>query len=306
MAERNAVTVAVDGSAASLAAVRWAAVESARRDTALRLVHVCDVNEAYLWSIPSLPEHLIELSRPMVGEAVELARRTAPGLRVSEQVLVGPVVRTLLVVSETAGLLVLGRSGQGALAAQLVGSTTNRMAAHAHCPVVAVPATDARQTSSAEPGRVVVGLADRPTSGAALDFAIAEAARHAVPLLVVRAWHGPVGIGVEPVFREDEQLAQLHQLLAGHLARSEQQVMTSSMVRAGTPVSVLGGLCRSSDLLVLGQHRHAAFVPPTLGKVIADCMHQAPCPIAVVPEPAVTADQQERPRVSEAAGLIAY
>jgi nucleotide-binding universal stress UspA family protein len=235
MAERIAVTVAVDGSAASLAAVRWAAVESARRDTALRLVHVCDVNEAYLWSMPSLPEHLIELSRPMVGEAVELARRTAPGLRVSEQVLVGPVVRTLLVVSETAGLLVLGRSGQGALAAQLVGSTTNRMAAHAHCPVVAVPATDARQTGSAEPGRVVVGLADRPTRGAALDFAIAEAARHAVPLLVVRAWHGPAGIGIELVLREDEQLAQLHQLLAGHLARNEQQVMTSSMVRAGTP-----------------------------------------------------------------------
>ncbi|HEX4727929.1 MAG TPA: universal stress protein, partial [Jatrophihabitans sp.] len=241
-----------------------------------------------------------------VGQAVELARRTVPGLQVSDQVLVGPLVRTLLVTSETSGLLVLGRSGQGALAAHLVGSTTNRMAAHAHCPVVAVPATADRPTDSIEPTRVVLGLADRPTRGAALDFAIAEAVRHAVPLLVVRAWHGPVGIGVELVFREDEQLAQVQQLLAGHLPRCAQQLMTSSMVRAGTPTSVLGGLCRPDDLLVLGQHRHAAFAPPTLGKVIADCLHQAPCPIAVVPEPAVTADQHERPRVSETAGLIAY
>jgi nucleotide-binding universal stress UspA family protein len=306
MAERNAVTVAVDGSAASLAAVRWAAIEAKRRHTPLRLVHVCDLNEAYAWSMPGLPKHLIELSRPMVAQAVELARRTAPGLQVSDQVLVGPIVRNLLVVSETAGLLVLGRSGQGALAAHLVGSTTNRLAAHAHCPVVAVPANHARPADSTEPGRIVVGLADRPTQGAALDFAIAEAARHAVPLLVVRAWHGPVGIGVELVLREDEQLAQVHQLLASHLARCTPPVVTSAMVRAGTPTSVLNGLCRPGDLLVLGQHRHAAFVPPTLGKVIADCLHQAPCPIAVVPEPAVTADVQERPRVSEAAGLIAY
>lgn len=306
MLNQHAIAVAVDGSAASTAAVRWAASEAARRHADLQLVHVCEVNEAYLWSMPELPNYLSELGRPMVRKAIELARQIAPGVETHERMLIGPASRMLLMVSETAPMVVLGRSGRGSLASHLVGSTTYRLAAHAHCPVVSVPASgEPEDDGPLEPGRIIVGLADRPTKGLALDFAIDEAARHRVPLQLVRTWHAAHGEKSDRAYRPDEQLEQMNALLARHLTSRRATVEASSSVQAGPPATVLSGLCRPGDLLVLGQHRHAPFLPPTVGKVVADCMQQAPCPVAVVPEPLVQAEQPERPRVNEA-GLIAY
>jgi len=299
----SGIAVAVDGSATSMAAVQWAAREAAHRRVALTVVHVCEVNSAYMWALPQLPEQLQELSWPTVAEAMELARRTAPEIEVGHWTLVGPASRMLLLASEQASLLVLGRSGKTALAANLVGSLTYRMAAHAHCPVITIPTRPSEADDSPEPKRIVVGLADRPTEGHALDFAIAEAARHGAELLVVQAWHSTV---TDPVFQEDEQLERLNQLLASRLSRTSANISTASMIRAGSPASVLSGLCRPDDLLVLGQHRHAPFVPASVGTVIAECLHRVPCPVAVVPEPAVTETHPERPRVAEAAGLITY
>src|SRR3954447_22700765 len=108
MTNRSGIAVAVDGSATSLAAVQWAATEAAHRRVKLTVVHVCEVNSAYLWSMPGLPERLRELSRPLVSQAMELARRTAPEVEVGEWTLVGPAARMLLLVSEQAGLMVLG------------------------------------------------------------------------------------------------------------------------------------------------------------------------------------------------------
>lgn len=302
MINRSGIAVAVDGSAVSMAAVRWAAREAAHHRMALTVVHVCEVNSAYLWALPDLPEQLQELSRPMVAEAIELARRTAPEIEVGHRTLVGPAARMLLLISEQASLLVLGRSGKTALAANLVGSLTYRMAAHAHCPVITIPAQPNEEDGRPEPKRIVVGVADRPTDGRALDFAVAEAARHGAELLVVRAWHSTA---IDPVFQEDEQLERVNLLVAPHLTACSGNVSAASMIRAGSPASVLAGLCRPDDLLVLGQHRHAPFVPASVGTVIADCLHRVPCPVAVVPEPAVS-EVQDRPRVAEAAGLITY
>lgn len=304
MIEKSAIAVAVDGSAASMAAVRWAATEAGCRRVSLKIVHVCEVNSAYLWAMPRLPEQLREFSRPTVRKAIELARETAPGIEASEWTMAGPVSRMLLLASESVSTLVLGRTGASSLAAQLVGSTVHRMAAHAHCPVVIVPEPSDDRNAAREPGRIVVGMADRPTQGHAIDFAIHEAGRHSIELLAVRAWHGPDGPGTDPAQQEAEQQEQVRQLLASHLAGA-QRVSSTALVRAGTPASVLCGSCRPADLLVLGQHRHAPFTPATLGRVIADCIHQAPCPVAVVPEPAAV-PQQDRPRVPEVAGLIAY
>jgi nucleotide-binding universal stress UspA family protein len=301
MLNQHAIAVAVDGSAASTAAVRWAASEAARRHADLQLVHVSEVNEAYLWSMPELPDYLRELGRPTVTRAIELARRIAPDIEMHERMLIGPAARMLLMVSETAPMVVLGRSGRGALASHLVGSTTYRMAAHAHCPVVIVPSFGALENDGPlEPDRIIVGLADRPTRGLALDFAIDEAARHRVPLQLVRTWQA-----AHASDRPDEQLEQMNALLAKHLTGRRAKVEASASVQAGLPAGVLSGLCRPGDLLVLGQHRHAPFLPPTVGKVVADCIQQAPCPVAVVPEPMVQAEQPERPRINEA-GLIAY
>jgi nucleotide-binding universal stress UspA family protein len=295
MIETFPIGVAVDGSPASMAAVRWAAVAAARRRVGLKIVHVCEVNTAYLWAVPHLPEQLKELCRPSVVEAVELARRTTPGIEVTDWVLVGNPYRMLLLASENAGLLALGRTGRTALAAHLVGSTTYRLAAHAHCPIVALPTPGAGADGPPEPTRIVVGIADRPNQGRAIDFALDLAVRHSAELLAVRAWSGTASPGIDPAAAEEQQLAQVNQLLSTHLAGRSPVPAVASMARAGSPAGVLSALCRPTDLLVLGHRRHAPFVPASIGKVAADCLHEAACPVAVVPEPSVVA---ERPRVA--------
>jgi nucleotide-binding universal stress UspA family protein len=302
MIETFPIGVAVDGSAASMAAVRWAAVAAARRGVGLKIVHVCEVNTAYLWTVPHLPEQLKELCRPAVTQAIELARQTAPGLEVTDWVLVGNPYRMLLLASENAGLLVLGRTGRSALAAHLVGSTSYRLAAHAHCPIVALPAPDPDASGPLRPNRVVLGIADRPNQGRAIDFALDQAARHSVELLAVRAWPGPAGQHADPAAAEADQLRQVNQLLAAQLAGRSPVPAIASMVRAGPPAGVLCALCRPDDLLVLGHRRHAPFVPASIGKVGADCIHEASCPVAVVPEPALVAEHPARPRIAETAG----
>jgi len=311
MADRYAVIAAVDGSSNSRAAVRWAATEAARRRATLFVVHVCEITNAGLWTTPRVQSECRELARPIVAEAVELAGETVPGLPVDGEVLLGQATRTLLAISKRCELMVLGRSGKGALAAHLVGSATARLAAHAHCPIVVVPTPPASGVSPG--GQVVVGVADRPNRGLTLDFAIDEALVRCSPLVAVRAWHGPSGLPLHPdvplrhpADQEHQEQDQLAQLLAAHLADRSAPVPSTPVVRAGQPAGVLSGLCRPADLLVLGQHRHAEFLPATVGRVISDCLHQAPCPVAVVPEPVLEERVQEQPRVVETAGLITY
>jgi len=144
---------------------------------------------------------------------------------------------------------------------------------------------------------VVVGIADRPNQGRAIDFALDQAARYSVELLAVRAWPGPAGQAAA----EADQLSQVNQLLASHLAGRSPVPSIASMVRAGAPAGVLRDLCRPDDLLVLGHRRHAPFVPASIGKVGADCIHEASCPVAVVPEPDPVAERPVRPRIAETA-----
>ncbi|HTZ45563.1 MAG TPA: universal stress protein [Jatrophihabitans sp.] len=314
MTDRYAVVAAVDGSSNSRAAVRWAANEALRRGNNLFVVHICEVVNAGLWTTPHLRADFQNATRPIVDEAIELARETVPGVTVNGQVLLGPTIRTLLALSGRAELIVLGRSGKGALAAHLVGSVTARLAAHAHCPVIVVPTPPSNgRHPRYRPRQVVVGVADRPTGGVALQFGIDEAVLHTTPLLAVRAWHGPSGLPLHPssspahpAFHEDEERELLGHLLASHLPEHAPPIRSVPVVRAGLPAGVLSGICHPEDLLVLGQHRHADFLPATVGRVISDCLHQAPCPVAVVPEPVIEETEQEQPRIAENAGLITY
>ncbi|MFL6163815.1 MAG: universal stress protein [Jatrophihabitantaceae bacterium] len=309
MAERYAIVVAVDGSASSRAAARWAATEAVRRDCGVFVVHVHEQPHTDQPSPLGLPEQLREFSQPVVDEAVELVRAAAPDIPVAGRVYLGSPVWTLLAISEQADLLVLGRRGMAVPTAQPVGATTIGIAARAHCPVVAVPVSAAGASSPAGIGsaasrRIVIGLADRPTWGRALDFAIEEAARQAAPLLAVRACNRSTAACLDPMLTRCTQLTEVSHLLAAHLTDRTPKVVATPVVRADRPAGLLSELCRPDDLLVLGQHRHASYLPSVLGGVIADCLRQAPCPVAIVPEPAVTAEQPDQPWVAEAGDLI--
>ena len=121
------VVVGVDGSPASLEALRLALREASLRGLAVRAVHVWHDDE--------------EAARQVLADAVDTVTDEAGGLRV-EQVLREDVSTTAALAdeSERAELLVLGTRGRGGLHELLDGSVSFDCRRHASCPVMVVTA----------------------------------------------------------------------------------------------------------------------------------------------------------------------
>jgi nucleotide-binding universal stress UspA family protein len=289
------VLVGVDGSLESKDALVWAVTEARSRHTRLTVVYVCEAAAYGLWTTTrTIRAGLRELSQPIIDEAVAQARRLDPEISVRGRVVLGSPSRSLLSLSAGSQLIVVGRQGKGALATHLLGSVSQRLMAHALCPVVAV--SHPREGGpAAVVDRVVLAVGDRATGGHALRFAQEEADRRGIPLYAVHGCHvpgwpasGPEEALSDPVVQIQQEQRRLVDLLAAQQTDRTQAEITP-IVHAGPAARVLTEFCRPTDLLVLGQHRHGHFLPPALGPVISAVLHHVPCAVAVVPEPAVEA-----------------
>src|SRR5687768_258499 len=98
------VIVGVDGSAAALGAVRWAADAAARLGRPLRVTHVLGV--------PG-PAHEITDEQGLVLDAAVEARHRYPGLHVTTSTWYGQPVNVLREQSRHAELVVVGSRGHG-------------------------------------------------------------------------------------------------------------------------------------------------------------------------------------------------
>jgi len=190
------VIAGVDGSGASLGAVRWAADEAARHGRTLRIVH------AMSWEGPADGQGL-------VLEAAADARGWQPGIAVETVTVGGPAARVLQEQSRAGSLVVIGgRTHDGGLLNSSVGT---HLAAYAHCPVLVVnkgerwlaedrhpagifwPAPDragpGADPMTAQPGTapVVVGVDGSPSAWRALEFGYIEALSRQVPLVALHA-----------------------------------------------------------------------------------------------------------------------
>lgn len=319
MTPAEEILVGVDGSAHSRAAIAWAMAEARRRRCGVLLVHVSDAAVGLWITTPSIRRGLRELVRPIVDHAVAYAQSLDSSIQVRGRVILGSPHRALVTMSAGCVMTVVGRQGKGAVAAHLVGSLSQSLMAHSHNPVVAVaPNADGAMEQPVE--RVIVALGDRPASMRALELGIAEARLHQVDLTVVHAWQvpgwphrqGPAENpeSAVPGVRIAAETRRISDMLAAAVPQHP-GVDICPVVLAGRPVQVLSEFCRPSDLLVLGQHRHGRYLPPTLGPVISGALHHAPCAVAVVgdtilaeePETETAADQVQWPLAS---GVIAY
>lgn len=158
VASPGPVVTAVDGSPASMAAVRWAARYAEHVDADLRIVH------AFRW--PAFPDQFgvvdtcaHDASRgahDLVRAAAELARGVSPAIRVDGRVVdggVGPVLRRH---ATEAGLLVLGRAHLTATRGVLRLSTAAGVTSRIRCAVTVVPAPRVELDASRCTGLVVV------------------------------------------------------------------------------------------------------------------------------------------------------
>jgi nucleotide-binding universal stress UspA family protein len=145
--ETGPVVVGVDGSDVSGDALEFAIVEAAARGADLVVLstwwRVPDTREAELPLVYDIDD-VQESQRRMVAGMVAKHRDRFPDLTVREEVRHGRAARALVEASATAQLVVVGARGRGGFAGLLLGSVSQALLHHAHCPVAVVrrPAPD--------------------------------------------------------------------------------------------------------------------------------------------------------------------
>ncbi|NJP34903.1 universal stress protein [Micromonospora thermarum] len=129
------VLVGVDGSEGAELAVGYAADEAARREVELVVAHVGRPDD----DRPAQTGELLET-------AAAAARGSHPGLTVTVRLLLADKPEPALIeASGGAALVVVGTRGRGGFAGMLLGSVSQALVQHAHCPVlVAHPYGEAR------------------------------------------------------------------------------------------------------------------------------------------------------------------
>ncbi len=134
------VVVGVDGSAESVAALRWAARYAAAMGAKLRAViawhYPAPVGPAPVGVAPEAISD--ELRQNMTKALAGAVAAGAPGVDVEQQVAYGHPVQVLIDQSKQADLLVVGSRGHNAFTGMLVGSVSIHCVTHALCPVVVV------------------------------------------------------------------------------------------------------------------------------------------------------------------------
>ncbi|ASN22838.1 universal stress protein [Streptomyces pluripotens] len=267
------VVVGVDGSEASLEAVGWAAVESARHGVPLHILHAAAGGGE---------------AAGLIATASGRARQSAPTVRLSSEVVADDAASALIDKGRDAFALVLGSRGVGGLAEMLLGSVSLAVAARAECPVVVVRGQVGHRNDRF--GSVVVGVEDEESSGAALQFAFREARVRHCRMVAVHAWSAPAGACTTPQApswpleahrRPPTQV--LDDTLRGPTALYRDVPVERRLVEEPARRALLEA-ASEADLLVVGARPRLVHSGLQLGLINHALLHHAPCPIAVVPQ----------------------
>ena len=283
------VVVGVDESEGSSRAVRFAALEAERRGTSLTVVHVVPdfvASASPAYAIPDDFRHEIEASaRSLLGAAAEAASRTAAGVPVSQALVAGRTVSSLVHEAGHASHIVLGRETVSPPRRLVTGAVTLGVAARAHQQVVSVPSSWSPEHSS---GKVVAGYKSAQHSEELLAASFAEADARGARLVLVHGWVLP-GMYDDLIVtrtRRDEwsrdAQARIERELAGHRAR-HQDVPVEIKVVHDLAAHAIAEEAADADLLVLVRRAHG--FPPALhlGGTARALLKAAACPVLVLP-----------------------
>ncbi|WP_089107423.1 universal stress protein [Streptomyces hyaluromycini] len=277
------LVVGVDGSDGSLQAVDWAVAEAARHDVPLRLVYA-SLWERYESGIPGTgPERPSERVRAehIVASAAQRAAQRDPDVKVTTDIVPEDAVDALLHEGNNACAVVTGSRGRSELKGLLLGSVGLAVAGRAHCPVVVVRGDKAGLSGTHE--RILLGAGGPASGGAAARFAFREAAARGCALDVVCAWRRP--LTAEDPAREYEQQASARlDALLGELMAEYPGVRVRSATAEGPAHRILVNRSAAADLVILGSGRRHGHGGLQLGRVVHTLLHQADCPVAVVPQ----------------------
>jgi len=281
--------VGVDGRGAGWQALVWAVDDVARTGGRLTICHVHPVQvitrPAGRLATGPVPD---EAGRALLDRAMSIAGSRLCPSRIETVTAEGDIADELVRLSKAARITVVGNTLTGHLGAELFGSTTLRVLAQAHSPVVAVRRLPDRHGPFA--GHVVVCVDGRhPASVTALRYGFAHAAAHDLPLAAVHAatdgWPGD--------FWMDDRLLEVNfaapPAALNLLARAVEQVApdypdvpVKRAVVGGRTAAALRRAGQSAALLVVGDRGRGMVSRLLLGSVSRDVVTHAGIPVAVV------------------------
>ncbi|WP_181787833.1 universal stress protein [Streptomyces phytophilus] len=288
------ILVGYDGSRHAERALEFAVGEAVRRGTGLHLL--CGVPwppsaSAGLGLSPAEHKERERITRQLLGEAAERARKLADqDLDVVTTVSRDPAAEALVRRGRTAALTVVGTRGHGGFAGLLLGSVSQRVAAHTETPL-AVVRGDA-EPAGAPRGTVLVGV-ETNTETAAVRYGFQEAARRDARLLVLHAWSYPPLTATwttpESLRRREEieearKAAEAVPRYAVAPVRDEfPEVRVSTDHECRPAPAVLVARTKSADAVVVTVHRHLHPLGRRLGPAAHALLHHAHCPVILIP-----------------------
>ena len=286
------VTVGVDDSEQSLAALRWAVRQAQLDERPLAIVHASDPRPAVYSGVGAtfpgvdLDTALDQAAEEVLHKARHLVREQAPDLPVTLVWSTLDPRDALAEAAKTAALLVVASRGRGRMAHLLLGSVGLWVSQHATCPVVVVRGEVDDAGESVDERWIVVGTDGTPVSEAALEFAFAQAAHRDARLTVMQCLPAEVG-GLHrahegPVTESRPERRALEDTVA-RLGKAHPDVRVEVELWRGSAAGHLTRVSEGAGMLVVGsQPRHG---PGTwgLGGVRRPVVEHAACTVAVVP-----------------------
>jgi len=287
---KRPVVVGLDRSPQAWAAVEYAAALAERHRQPLLLLHAYEpsqfaVRSTVGWS-PDTDGVLRNVAERLVADVSDVVTGLNDSIELQTRLEPGSATEKLLAESQRATAVVLGSRGTGGFVDLLLGSTTLHVAAHARCPVIAVPAPD--EEAFARRG-VVVGVDGSAVSEAAIRYAFEAAADISEPLTALHAWYDVTRtgtgrmtpLGYDPAEVHEEERLALAESVAGWQEKFP-EVEVHQKVALGHPVATLVRRSREARLLVVGCRGRGSVRSALLGSVSHGVLHHATVPVAVV------------------------
>jgi nucleotide-binding universal stress UspA family protein len=265
------IVVGVDLSRGACEAVWWALIEAQRRNAPVLLLHAPDGADAELaGAAESGLGSQLDAAEAVVQTHLAHATQLAPDVDVQARVVNESPVHALTDLSRDAELLVLGSRGRDGFRVSALGSVGQRIAVHAHCPVVIVPEGSPRLLNR----RIVAGVSATRAGRHAVDFAADEADRWGGELVLLRARAG--GEEAQTVASIDTAEA-LARVIDRH-----PELAVEICTPAADAADAIAAETRRSDLAVLGCHHSEDVFNCRLGGVPSGVLARADCPVVLV------------------------
>jgi nucleotide-binding universal stress UspA family protein len=293
-AAMTTITVGVDRSEASAAALHWAAAEARRVSAELQVVHAYLAPVAYVGTEAAIARVDPELDREVnerLARFVAAAEVDLTDLEVTYDLHPGRATDGLLTRADEVDLLVVGTRGGGGFAGLRLGSTAEHCARHAPCPVVVVPpATEDREPTR----RTVVGVDGSDASRHALAWAVRRSEQREGDVVEALGVYepydapGPYG-GSFMRIADPGSTERFRRRVAAEVEEAvttiepPPRVEVTTAIVAGHPAAVLVQRGAGADLLVVGRRGRHGFATLLLGSITRQVLHHTTVPVAVVP-----------------------